>query len=274
MFLALIGAVIVFAAALGYVLTRLRVLPGTTAVWGSSAGAATAMVLMSDAFGGDMRLVAVMQYLRVACVGLVASLVARAFLPAGAASPASIIWFPPVEPALPPGDSRLGRGRRNHWGQVQASGRRAACAAVRGRPALSQPFAHDHAAAMASGDLLRAGRLVHRPSIYPRDGSLRLETIAGDLAIDFHADRALRRSRLRPARGGGNGRADRLSRDQPRRGRRGGDHRRLVPGRPPLCHGDADWAAARRASGRTTLARAIARWAGSDAAPSGVQSAE
>lgn len=34
MFLALISAVIVFAAALGYVLTRLRVLPGTTAVWG------------------------------------------------------------------------------------------------------------------------------------------------------------------------------------------------------------------------------------------------
>src|SRR5277367_4374980 len=96
MFLALIGAVIFFAAALDYVLTRLRVLPGTTAVWGSSAGAATAMVLMSDAFGGDMRLVAVMQYLRVACVGLVASLVARAWLPAGATSPASIIWFPPV----------------------------------------------------------------------------------------------------------------------------------------------------------------------------------
>jgi membrane AbrB-like protein len=77
MFLTLIGAVIVFAAALGYVLTRMRVLPGTTAVWGSSAGAATAMVLMSDAFGGDMRLVAVMQYLRVACVGLVASLARR-----------------------------------------------------------------------------------------------------------------------------------------------------------------------------------------------------
>jgi uncharacterized protein len=46
-----------------------------------------------------MRLVAVMQYLRVACVGLVASLVPQAFLPAGAASPASIIWFPPVAPA-------------------------------------------------------------------------------------------------------------------------------------------------------------------------------
>jgi membrane AbrB-like protein len=98
MFLVLIGAVIVFAAALGYVLTRLKVLPGTTAVWGSSAGAATAMVLMSDAFGGDMRLVAVMQYLRVACVGLVASLIARASLPAGAAAPASIVWFPPLAP--------------------------------------------------------------------------------------------------------------------------------------------------------------------------------
>ena len=98
MFLALIGAVILFAAVLGYGLTRLRVLPGTTAVWGSSAGAATAMVLMSDAFGGDMRLVAVMQYLRVACVGLVASLVARAWLPAGAAAPAAIDWFPHLAP--------------------------------------------------------------------------------------------------------------------------------------------------------------------------------
>jgi uncharacterized protein len=96
MFLALIGAVILFAALLGYALTRLRVLPGTTAVWGSSAGAATAMVLMSDAFGGDMRLVAVMQYLRVACVGLVASLVARAWMAPGAATAASIVWFPPV----------------------------------------------------------------------------------------------------------------------------------------------------------------------------------
>ncbi|HSV00776.1 MAG TPA: AbrB family transcriptional regulator, partial [Roseiarcus sp.] len=97
MFLVLIGAVIFFAALLGYGLARLRVLPGTTAVWGSSAGAATAMVLMSDGFGGDMRLVAVMQYLRVACVGLVASLVARAWAP-GAATAASIIWSPPVAP--------------------------------------------------------------------------------------------------------------------------------------------------------------------------------
>src|SRR6204780_4566842 len=60
MFLTLIGAVILFAAALGYVHTRLKVLPGTTAVWGSSAGAAPAMVLMAAHFGGDMRVVAVL----------------------------------------------------------------------------------------------------------------------------------------------------------------------------------------------------------------------
>src|SRR5271154_3403076 len=96
MFLVLIGAVIVFAAALGYVLTRLRVLPGTTAVWGSSAGAATAMVLMSDAYGGDMGWVAVMKFLRVACVGWGASPGAGAGWPGGAPAPASIVWFPPV----------------------------------------------------------------------------------------------------------------------------------------------------------------------------------
>ena len=99
MFLILIGAVIFFAAALGYALARWKVLPGATAVWGSSPGAATAMVLMADAFGGDIRLVAVMQYLRVACVGLVASIVARAWSASGGAAPAAITWFPPLAAA-------------------------------------------------------------------------------------------------------------------------------------------------------------------------------
>ena len=94
MFLTLIGAVILFATCLGFVLARFRILPGTTAVWGSSPGAATAMVLMAEAFGGDMRLVAVMQYLRVACVGLTASIVARAWTAASGAAPAAIDWFP------------------------------------------------------------------------------------------------------------------------------------------------------------------------------------
>jgi uncharacterized protein len=98
MFITSIGMVIVFATTLGFMLARFEVLPGTTAVWGSSPGAATVMVLMANAFGGDMRLVAVMQYLRVASVGLVASLVARAFAPTGVAAPAAIDWFPPIAP--------------------------------------------------------------------------------------------------------------------------------------------------------------------------------
>jgi uncharacterized protein len=37
-----------------------------------------------------------MQYLRVACVGLVASIVARAWSASGAAAPVAIDWFPPL----------------------------------------------------------------------------------------------------------------------------------------------------------------------------------
>ncbi|MGH6798111.1 MAG: AbrB family transcriptional regulator, partial [Roseiarcus sp.] len=110
MFLGLIGAVILFAAVLGYVLARWKVLPGTTAVWGSWPGAATAMVLMADGFGGDMRLVAVMQYLRVACVGLVASIVARAWSASGGAAPAAIDWFPPLAAGPLLGTVALGVG--------------------------------------------------------------------------------------------------------------------------------------------------------------------
>jgi uncharacterized protein len=96
MFLICVGAVLLFSTALGYGLARLKVLPGTTAVWGSSPGAATVMVLMANGFGGDMRLVAVMQYLRVACVGLVASVVARAWTASGHVAPAAADWFPPL----------------------------------------------------------------------------------------------------------------------------------------------------------------------------------
>ena len=63
---------------LGYLLSRWQVLPGTAAIWGSAPGAATAMVLMAQAYGADARLVAVMTYLRVVCVALVAALFALA----------------------------------------------------------------------------------------------------------------------------------------------------------------------------------------------------
>jgi membrane AbrB-like protein len=96
--LLLVGAalsVLLVAMALGIVLTRLRVFPGTTALWGSFPGAATAMVLLSDSFGADMRLVAFMQYSRVVVVAVTASLVARLSGLTGAAAPHPT-WLAPV----------------------------------------------------------------------------------------------------------------------------------------------------------------------------------
>ena len=92
-----IGSVVVVAAGLGILLARLKVLPGTTAIWGSAPGAAATIVIMADAFGADARLVAFMTYLRVALVALAASLVARFAVPGGAVPPA-IDWFPAVAP--------------------------------------------------------------------------------------------------------------------------------------------------------------------------------
>ncbi|RCK43152.1 ammonia monooxygenase [Thalassospira profundimaris] len=82
---------------LGWLLCIRRVLPGTVGIWGSSPGAASAMVIMAEAFGADARLVAFMQYVRVVCVVTVASLVANFWvsstLPAGTAIPVQD-WFP------------------------------------------------------------------------------------------------------------------------------------------------------------------------------------
>ena len=72
LFAGVIFSVIASSALIGLLLTRWRVLPGTTAVWGSCPGAASAMTLMAEAFGADVRLVAFMQYLRVVLVTVVA----------------------------------------------------------------------------------------------------------------------------------------------------------------------------------------------------------
>jgi hypothetical protein len=104
LFLALIGAVIGASGSLGWLLARWRVLPGTTAIWGSAPGAATAMTLLAEAHGADVRLVAFMQYLRVVLVVILASVIARLWVtPSGevaggvAAGPgAGVAWFPPI----------------------------------------------------------------------------------------------------------------------------------------------------------------------------------
>jgi len=96
LFLAGVCSVLLISTSLGALLARWKVLPGTTAIWGSSPGAATVMVLMSEGFGGDPRLVAYMQFLRVILVALVASIVARLWVAPGALPRAAIDWFPAV----------------------------------------------------------------------------------------------------------------------------------------------------------------------------------
>lgn len=65
-------SVLLLSNGLGIFLTKRHLLPGTTAIWGISPGAATAMTIMAEEFGADVRLVALMQYLRVIMVALVA----------------------------------------------------------------------------------------------------------------------------------------------------------------------------------------------------------
>jgi membrane AbrB-like protein len=88
-------SVLLVATLVGLVLARARVLPGSTALWGMFPGGATVMVVLSGSFGGDMRLVAVMQYMRVVVAATAASLIARlAGLSGGAAQ--SQPWLGPV----------------------------------------------------------------------------------------------------------------------------------------------------------------------------------
>jgi membrane AbrB-like protein len=95
-FLATTISVIAASSVLGWMLMRGQVLPGTTAVWGLAPGAATAMVLMADSFGADMRLVAFMQYLRIIVVTVVASTISRLWTASTSASTAGAHWFPSI----------------------------------------------------------------------------------------------------------------------------------------------------------------------------------
>ena len=96
-FLMVIASVILASNTLGWFLARWQVLPGTTAVWGSSPGAAAAMTLMAEAYGADIRLVAFMQYLRVVFVAVIASVVSGIWVTGPIASAPALVWFPPVD---------------------------------------------------------------------------------------------------------------------------------------------------------------------------------
>jgi uncharacterized protein len=96
LFCSVITATLLGAAALGWLISRSGLIPGATAVYGTSPGAASAMVLLGEAQGADARIVAFMQYSRVLLVALGASVVARFW--AGVAGPRApgAPWLTPV----------------------------------------------------------------------------------------------------------------------------------------------------------------------------------
>ncbi|MDP2697497.1 AbrB family transcriptional regulator [Thalassospira sp.] len=87
---------LVVSSALGWLLCVKQVLPGTAGIWGAYPGAASAMVIMAEAFGADARLVAFMQYVRVVIVVAVASTVAG-FSVDPALAGAAHEWFTPFD---------------------------------------------------------------------------------------------------------------------------------------------------------------------------------
>lgn len=80
-----VTAVTLLAYGLGWILSRRKTLPLAAAMWGSAPGGASAMLILAEAQGADVRLVAFMQYLRVVCVSLAASLVAHWWISDGVA---------------------------------------------------------------------------------------------------------------------------------------------------------------------------------------------
>ncbi|WP_336760808.1 AbrB family transcriptional regulator [Asaia sp. VD9] len=95
-FLGGVFSVILISFSLGWVLARLRVMPGSVALWGSSPGAATAMTLLCESYGADQRLVAFMVYLRVFLVTIATSIVSHIVVSSHGAHPLF-----PTDPHLP-----------------------------------------------------------------------------------------------------------------------------------------------------------------------------
>lgn len=83
---------LIASTAIGWLMMRARLMPGTTAIWGSAPGAASVMTFLSAEYGADIRLVALMQYLRVALCTIFATIVAHWLgVPS---SPTSFALFP------------------------------------------------------------------------------------------------------------------------------------------------------------------------------------
>ncbi|MBB4955817.1 membrane AbrB-like protein [Agrobacterium vitis] len=97
LFMAAVLSIVAMSSLLGYIMAKRQIFPGTTAVWGTSAGGASAMILMAEAHGADVRLVAFMQYFRVVCVASAAAAVAALMFNISGAQHPPLDFFPPFE---------------------------------------------------------------------------------------------------------------------------------------------------------------------------------
>ena len=95
-FLAAVFSILAAASALGWTMARTGAMPASTSIWGCWPGGATAMIIMAGECGADARLVAFMQYFRVACVAGLASIVAAFVTGQGGAVHPQASWFPPL----------------------------------------------------------------------------------------------------------------------------------------------------------------------------------
>jgi membrane AbrB-like protein len=96
LFCVLMFGTLLGAAGIGWLISRTGLIPGATAVYGISPGAAGAMVVLGEAEGADPRLVAFMQYSRVLLVAVAAALVARFWAHVGGAHTPVAPWLSPV----------------------------------------------------------------------------------------------------------------------------------------------------------------------------------
>ena len=95
LFITAAATTLVGATLLGWLISRTGLIPGATAVYGMSPGAASAMVMLSEAHGADKSLVAFMQYTRVLCVAFATTFVAH-FWAGTDTHPPGAPWTAPV----------------------------------------------------------------------------------------------------------------------------------------------------------------------------------
>jgi membrane AbrB-like protein len=93
LFCVVVFGTLMSAACIGWLISRTGLIPGATAVYGTSPGAAGPMVLLAEAEGADPRLVAFMQYSRVLLVAVAAALVARFWVHTDSAQAPGAPWF-------------------------------------------------------------------------------------------------------------------------------------------------------------------------------------